>query len=138
MGSWKLKKKMPYWKFRIVYSRQICRDRFFGFHKKKQKGKEKVSISRRGYTKLGCATSIRGGMSIIYRIRRSKLKVVLVVEVGGNQKAISLWKGCRNFGILLLKVERVPFTRHNFRTHQYDTKYLNHIEKADSLSFPTV
>ena len=42
------------------------------------------------------------------------------------------------FRHLLLKVERVPFTCHNFRTHQYDTKYLNHIEKADSLSFPTV
>jgi hypothetical protein len=24
---------------------------------------------------------------------------------------------------------------HSLRTHQYDTKYLNHIEKADSLAF---
>ena len=51
---------------------------------------------------------------------------------------ISLWEGCQNFGILLLTIERVPFSRHNLRTHQYDTKYLNHIEKADSLSFPTI
>ena len=49
-----------------------------------------------------------------------------------------LWEGCRNFGILLLKIVRVPFSRHNLRTHQYDTKYLNHIEKADSLNFPTM
>ena len=51
---------------------------------------------------------------------------------------ISLWEGCRNFGILLLKVERVTFSRRNLTTHKNDTKYLNHIEKADSLSFPTV
>jgi hypothetical protein len=37
---------------------------------------------------------------------------------------ISLWEGCRNFGILLLKIERVPFSRHNLRTHQYDTQML--------------
>jgi pyruvate dehydrogenase complex dehydrogenase (E1) component len=26
----------------------------------------------------------------------------------------------------------------SLRTHQYDTKYQDHIEKADSLNFPTV
>jgi hypothetical protein len=28
--------------------------------------------------------------------------------------------------------------RYNLRTHQNDTKYFNHKEKAYSLSFPTV
>ena len=41
---------------------------------------------------------------------------------------ISLWEGCRKFGILFyLRVERVSLSRHKLRTHQYDTKYLNHI-----------
>jgi hypothetical protein len=62
----------------------ICRDTFFGFTKKNKKGKEKSSISRRGSIKGGCTTFLCGGMTIIHRIRRSKLKVVLVVEVGGN------------------------------------------------------
>ncbi len=61
---------------------------FSDFTKKNEKGKEKVVFQGEDNTKGGCATSLFVGvsMSIINRIRRSKLKGKIVVEVGGNQK----------------------------------------------------
>ncbi len=72
----------------------------------------------------------RGGMGYLLLYDTPTSDVTLL--------SISLWEGCQNFGILLLKIERVLLSRHNLRTHHYDTKYLNHIEKAETLSFPTV
>ena len=109
----KIEKKMLSWKFRLMYRQQIfVGTHFLVFTKKNEKGKEKVVFQGED-TKGSCATSIRGGMSIINRIRRSKLKGKIVVEVGGNQKAISggmgrvfceikhsLRVGWRNSGIL--------------------------------------
>ncbi len=58
-------------------SRQICRGTFFGFHKKNENGKEKVVFQGEGIEKVVVHESIN-------RIQRSKPKVILVVEVGGN------------------------------------------------------
>ncbi len=73
-----------------MYSRQICRDTFFGFHKKNEKGKEKVVFQGEGIQKVVVQLPYTWGyVDSINRIRRSKLKVKIVVEVGGNQNAIS-------------------------------------------------
>ena len=66
-------------------SRQICRDTFFGFHKKNEKGKEKVVFQGEGKQKVVVQLSYpQGYVESINRILRGKLKVVLVVDVGGN------------------------------------------------------
>ena len=65
--------------------RQICRDTFFRFHKKKQKGKEKVVFQGEGIEKVVVQLPYMWRyVESINRIRRSKLKVVKVVEVGKN------------------------------------------------------
>ena len=70
-------------------SRQICWDTFFGFHRKNKKGKEKVVFQGEGIQKVVVQLPYTWGhVDSINRIRRSKLKVVLVVEVGRNQKAM--------------------------------------------------
>jgi hypothetical protein len=68
-----------------VDSRQICRDTISDFTKKNEKGKEKVVFHGEGIQKVVVQLSYKWGYDdSIHRIRRSKLKVVLVVEVGGN------------------------------------------------------
>ena len=71
-------------------SRQIRRNPNFRISKKKPIGKEKVTNTRRGYTKFGCAIPYRWGYDdSIYRISRGILKLAKVVGTGLNQKAIS-------------------------------------------------
>ena len=56
--------------FDFVDSRQIiCRDTFFGFHKKNEKGKEKVVFQGEGikYRKGGCTTSLHVGVCREYK-----------------------------------------------------------------------
>ena len=66
-------------------SRQICRDTFFGFRKKTRKVKKKVVFQGEGIQKVVVQLSYKWGYDdSIHRIQRSKLKVVKVVEVGGN------------------------------------------------------
>jgi hypothetical protein len=66
-----------------VDSSQIFRETFFRFHKKKQKGKEKVVIQGED-RKSGCKIPYKWGYVEII-IRRSKLKVAkVVVEVSKN------------------------------------------------------
>ena len=66
-------------------SRQICRDTFFGFHKKNEKGKDKVVFQGEGIEKVVVQLPYTlGYVESINRIQRSKPKVILVVEVGGN------------------------------------------------------
>ena len=66
-------------------SRQICRDRCFGFHKKNEKGKEKIVFQGEGIEKVVVQLHYTWGyVKSINRIGRCKLKVILVVEVGGN------------------------------------------------------
>ena len=70
-------------------------DKFVGTHfsdftKKKQKGKEKAVFQGEGIQKVVVQLPYTWMyVDSICRIQRSKLKVVLVVEVGGNQNAIS-------------------------------------------------
>ena len=70
-------------------------DKFVGTHfsdftKKNEKGKEKVIFQGEGIQKVVVQLPYTWGyLDSINRIRRSKLKVKIVVEVGGNQKAIS-------------------------------------------------
>ena len=65
-------------------------DKFVGTHfsdftKKNETGKEKVVFQGEGIQKVVVQLSYKWGYDVsIHRIRRSKLKVVLVVEVGGN------------------------------------------------------
>ncbi len=90
-GVMKIEKKMLYWKFRFVYSQQIWWTTFIGFHKKNEKGKEKVVFQGEGIQKVVLQLPYTWGyVDSINRIRRSKLKVVLVVGAGGNQKAIKV------------------------------------------------
>ena len=66
-------------------SRQICQDTFFGFHKKNEKGKERAVFQGEGIDKMVVQLPYTWGyVESINRIRRSKLKMILVVEVGGN------------------------------------------------------
>jgi hypothetical protein len=58
------------------YSRQICWTTFIRFHKTNKKGKEKVVLKRRGYTKVVVQLPYTWGYVSINRIRRSKIKVV--------------------------------------------------------------
>jgi hypothetical protein len=57
----------------------------FGFHKKNEKGKEKVVFQGEGKQKVVVQLPYpQGYVESINRIRRGKLKVVIVVDVGGN------------------------------------------------------
>ena len=57
----------------------------FLISQKNEKGKEKVVFQGEGIQKVVVQLSYKWGYDdSIHRIRRSKLKVVLVVEVGGN------------------------------------------------------
>jgi hypothetical protein len=68
-----------------VDSRQICWVTFFGFHKKNKKGKEKVVFQGEGIEKVVVQLPYTWGyVESINRIHRSKIKVILVVEVEGN------------------------------------------------------
>ena len=68
---------MLYGKFRFVYSRQIRRTTFIGFHKKDEKGKEKVVFQGEGIQKVVVQLPYTWGyVDSIHRIRRIKLKVV--------------------------------------------------------------
>ena len=68
-------------------SRQICRDTFFGFHKIKQKGEEKVVFQREGIEKVVVQLPYTWGyVESINRIGRSKQKVIKVVEVIKTEK----------------------------------------------------
>ena len=78
------------WKFRFVYSQQIFVGTHFSDFTKKGKGKEKVVFQGEDIQKVVVQLPYTWGyVDRINRIRRSKLKVKIVVEVGGNQKAIS-------------------------------------------------
>ena len=66
-------------------SRQIFRETFFGLHKKNKKGKEKVVFQGESIEKVDVQIPCMWGyVESINRIRRSKLKVVKVVDVGKN------------------------------------------------------
>ncbi len=63
-------------------SRQFFRESFFGFHKKNDKGKEKVVFQGEGIEKVIVQIPYTWGyVESINRIWRSKLKVAKVVEV---------------------------------------------------------
>jgi hypothetical protein len=66
-----------------VDSRQIFRKTFFGFHKKNEKGKQKVVFQGESIKKVVVLIPYKWGyVESKNRIRRSKLKVVKVVDVG--------------------------------------------------------
>ncbi len=63
-------------------SRQIFRKTFFGFHKKNQKGKQKVVFQGESIEKVVVLIPFTWGYEErINRIRGSKLKVVKLVDV---------------------------------------------------------
>ena len=83
----KIEKKDALLKISIRVS---CRTTFIGFHKKNEKGKEKVVFQGEGIQKVVVQLPYTWGyVDSINRIQRSKLKVVQIVGAGGNQKAIS-------------------------------------------------
>ena len=64
-------------------SRQIFRKTFFGFHKKNEKGKQKVVFQGESIKKVVVLIPYKWGyVESKNRIRRCKLKVVKVVDVG--------------------------------------------------------
>jgi hypothetical protein len=66
-----------------VDSRQIFWKTFFGFHKKNEKGKQKVVFQGESIKKVVVPIPYKWGyVECKNRIRRSKLKVVKVVDVG--------------------------------------------------------
>jgi hypothetical protein len=73
----KIEKNMLYWKFRFVFSRQICRTTFIGFHKENEKGKEKVVFQGEGIQKVIVQLPYTWGyVDSMNRIWRGKIKVV--------------------------------------------------------------
>ncbi len=90
MGSWKLKKRCFPENFDSCIANNFWFGHIFRISQKNEKGKEKVVSQGEDIQKVAVQLPYTWGyVDSINRIRRSKLKVVVVVEVGGNQKAIS-------------------------------------------------